>query len=147
MTTIEEQIRSTMKKAFFDLIDKNVNSTKPDFDWITRLYQDIKFKLLSFLPNKKGKVYQQIDNDFDVELFKQMIENDVFNQESMVKLINNTFFWILELEAPIRDEETLEAKKRVLTSEPTKIISTYLKEVHTCIEQIELDIIASKKKE
>jgi hypothetical protein len=136
-----------MKKAFFDLIDKNVNSKKPDFDWIARLYQDIKFKLLSFLPNKKGKVYQQIDNDFDVELFKQMIENDVFNQESMVKLINNTFFWISELEAPIRDEETLEAKKRVLTSEPTKIISTYLKEVHTCIEQIELDIIASKKKE
>ena len=147
MTTIEEQIRSTMKKAFFDLIDKNVNSETPDFDWISRLYQEIKFKLLSFLPNKKGRVYQQIDNDFDVELFKQMIENDVFNQESMLKLINNTFDWILKLEAPIRDEETMKAKERVLISEPTKIISTYLKEVHTCIEQIELDIIALKKKE
>ena len=91
MSTIEEQIKINMKKAFFDLIDQNVNSKNPDFNWITNLYEEIKFKLLSFLPNKNGSVYKQIDTDFDVELFKQMIENDVFNYDSMLKLINNTF--------------------------------------------------------
>ena len=70
-----------------------------------------------------------------------MIENDVFNYDSMVKLINNTFNWILELQAPIRDNDTVQAKNRVLNSEPTKIISTYLKEAHTCIELIEKDIL------
>ena len=137
MTRIEEQIELNMKNAFFDLIDQNVNSETPDLNWISVLYQEIKFKLLSFLPNKNGKVYKQLDSDFDVDLFKQMIENDVFNFESMLKLINNTFSWILKLQAPIRDTSTIEAKSKVLNADPKKIISVYLKEVHNCIEQIE----------
>ena len=147
MATIEEQIETAMQNAFFELIDENVNSKEPDFKWISRLYEENKIKLLSFLPNKNGKLYIQLNADFDVELFNQMIENDVFNQESMLKLINNTFEWILKLEAPIRDKETIEAKNRVLNSEPTKIISTYLKEVHNCIEQIEKDILALQTKD
>ena len=146
MTTIEEQIQTEMRNAFFNLIDENVNSKTPDYDWITRLYEEIKIKLLSFLPNKNGKTYKQLEVDFDVDLFKQMLENDVFNQESMIKLVNNTFDWILKLEAPVRDKDTIEAKNRVFNSAPEKIISTYLKEVHGCIEQIEFDIIEFQKK-
>lgn len=142
MNTIEDQIKNNMNQAFFDIIDENINSKTPDYEWITKLYQEIKFCLLSFLPNKKGLVYNQIDSEFDVDLFRQMIENDVFNHESMLKLINNTFSWILKLEAPSRDNDTIAAKKRVLNAEPKKIISTYLKEVHNCIEQIEQDILA-----
>lgn len=145
MTTIEKQIQTEMKNAFFNLIDENVNSKTPDFEWISTLYQEIKIKLLSFLPNKNGKTYKQLDMDFDVDLFKQMIENDVFNQESMIKLVNNTFDWILKLGAPIRDKNINEAKDRVFNSVPEKIISTYLKEVHDCIEQIESDIINFQK--
>ena len=147
MTRIEEQIELNMKNAFFDLIDQNVNSETPDLNWISVLYQEIKFKLLSFLPNKNGKVYKQLDSDFDVDLFKQMIENDVFNFESMLKLINNTFSWILKLQAPIRDTSTIEAKSKVLNADPKKIISVYLKEVHNCIEQIEKDIMDLKNDE
>ena len=77
MTTIEEQIQTEMRNAFFNLIDDNINSKTPDYDWITRLYEEIKIKLLSFLPNKNGKTYKQLELDFDVDLFKQMIENDV----------------------------------------------------------------------
>lgn len=145
MSTIEEQIKINMKKAFFDLIDQNVNSKNPDFNWITNLYEEIKFKLLSFLPNKNGSIYKKIDADFDVELFKQMIENDVFNYDSMIKLINHTFESILKLGAPIRDNSTIAAKNRVLNSHPSKIISTYLKEVYNCIEEIDNDIIIFKK--
>lgn len=145
MSTIEEQIQTEMKNSFFNLIDENVNSKNPDHEWISRLYEEIKIKLLSFLPNKNGKTYRQLEIDFDVELFRQMIENDVFNQESMIKLVNNTFDWILKLEAPVRDTNTIEAKNRVFSSDPEKIISTYLKEVHICIEQIEKDIIEFQK--
>ena len=145
MNTIEDQINNNMKQAFFDIIDKNINSKTPDYEWISKLYEEIKFSLLSFLPNKKGIVYKQLDSEFDVDLFRQMIENDVFNHDSMLKLINNTFSWILKLEAPSRDDDTIEAKNRVLNSEPRKIISTYLKEVHNCIEQIEKDILPFKK--
>ena len=62
MSTIEEQIKINMKKAFFDLIDQNVNSKNPDFNWITNLYEEIKFKLLSFLPNKNGSIYNRYNS-------------------------------------------------------------------------------------
>ena len=55
---MQEQIVREMKKAFFDLIDKNFNCENPDYIWITELYQEIKNKLLAFLPNKNGKVYK-----------------------------------------------------------------------------------------
>ena len=72
MSKIEEQIEINMKQAFFDIIDQNVNSKTPDYNWITILYQEIKFKLLSFIHNKNSTIYKKIDIDFDVELFKQI---------------------------------------------------------------------------
>jgi hypothetical protein len=140
ISRIEKQIYETYHKAFFDLIDEHVNSSTPDYDWITRLYKEIKGRLLIFI--KKGsKIYNQIDESFDIELFDQMIRNSVFDNVSMLKLVENTFYWILELEAPDRDESTLESKQKILSSEPTKMVSTYLKEVHKCVDLYEQDMI------
>ena len=145
ISKIEKQILDTYQKAFFDLIDEHVNSSTPDYDWITLLYKELKERLLTFL--KKGsKIYNQIDESFDIKLFDQMIRNDVFDSVSMLSLIENTFHWILELEAPDRDESTLESKQKILDSEPSKIVSTYLKEVHKCIDLYEKDMINFLKK-
>lgn len=144
MNCIEEQIKDNMRKAFFDIIDQTVNSDKPDYDWIVKLYTELRDRLLSFL-RKDGKLYKELNESFDIPLFKQMIENDVFDLESMVKLVNNMFNWILKLQAPTRDTETSEAKSRVFNSEPTKMISTFLKEVHICIDKMEDDMLEYQK--
>jgi hypothetical protein len=144
MNRIEEQIKDNMRKAFFDIIDQTVNSDKPDYDWIVKLYTELRDRLLSFL-RKDGKLYKELNESFDIPLFKQMIENDVFDLESMVKLVNNMFNWILKLQAPTRDTETSEAKSRVFNSEPTKMISTFLKEVHICIDKMEDDMLEYQK--
>jgi hypothetical protein len=139
MDNIEKQIHENFIKAFYDSIDETVNSKKPDNEWITRLYEEIKTRLLIYL--KKGsKTYKGIDESFDVDLFKQMITNDVFDSESMIKLINNTFYWIEQIQAPIRDEFSKEAKEIVLSSEPNKIVSTFLKEVYKCLEYLDEDM-------
>ena len=140
ISLIEKQIIDTYQKAFFDLIDENVNSSTPDYEWIVRLYQELKERLLKFI-KKDSKIYNQINESFDIKLFDQMIRSDVFDGGSMLKLIENTFFWILELEAPDKDEITLESKQKVLSSEPDKIVSVYLKEVHKCIDLYEKDMV------
>jgi len=145
MNKISIQIKDQMKNAFFDLIDENVNSDKPDYDWITNLYEELLNRLSLFL-KKDSNNYKLLQDEFDVELFRQMISNDVFDQVSMLKLVNNTFGWIQKLQAPARDEETNNAKNRVLSSEPSKMISTFLKEIHICIDNIETDIIEFYKK-
>ena len=139
MNKISIQIEQQMKNAFFDLIDENVNSDKPDYEWITNLYEELLNRLALFL-KKNSNNYKLLQDEFDVELFRQMISNDVFDQDSMLKLVNNTFGWIYKLQAPVRDQETDDAKKRVLSSEPSKMISTFLKEIHICIDNIETDI-------
>lgn len=136
---ISIQIKEQMKKAFFVLIDENVNSDKPDYEWITNLYSELLNRLASFL-KKDSRNYKLLQDEFDIELFRQMISNDVFDQISMLKLVNNTYGWIQKLQAPVRDSETNESKNRVLNSEPTKMISTFLKEIHVCIDNIEIDL-------
>ena len=39
---MESQIKDVYYKAFFDAIDETINSKEPDFEWITRLYNEIK---------------------------------------------------------------------------------------------------------
>jgi len=139
MNKIDGQIRETYNKVFYEIIDETVNSKQPDYDWIVRLYAEIKHRLIKFI-KVDSKVYKQIDDDFDVELFKQMIMNDVFNAESLFKLVNNTFNWVKKLQAPIRDESTENAKQRVLTSQPEKMVSTFIKEVNMCIDILDKDM-------
>ena len=141
---ISLQIKEQMRKSFFDLIDQVVNSDTPDYDWIKRLYTEIRDRLSKYL-KKDSKKLKKLEEDFDIDFFYQLIINDVFDFNSMIKLIENTFFWIKNLQAPIRDKSTEESKIKILKSEPQKMISTFLKEVHICIDNIDQDIENFKK--
>ena len=68
-----------------------------------------------------------------------MIENDVFNVDSLFKLINTTFYWIETLQSPARDQSTKYAKNRVLSVKPEKMVSTFIKEVNQCIDLLDED--------
>jgi hypothetical protein len=136
---MEVQIRNTFYKAFSDKINDTVNSDTPDYDWIILLYKEIKERIIQYV-KKDSKVYETIDDAFDVVLFEQMIRNDVFDQKSMLSLINITYYWIYNLQAPIRDKETDESKKRVLNSEPNSRVSTFIIEVNRCIDNIDADL-------
>lgn len=138
MEEIEKQIEKTMKQAFYDLIDQNCSST-PDYNWLERLYLEMKMMMLKYL-KKDTKVYKAIDESFDEVLFSQMIRADVFSMSSMLKLVNNTFYWLKEVGAPARDQSINEAESRVLSSDPKKMISTFLKEVHICLDVYDSDM-------
>ena len=140
MNSIEKQIRDTYEKAFYDSIDNEINSKNPDYDWIVSLYSEIKNRIIKYV-KKTSKTYKQIDEEFDIELFRQMIENDVFNMDSLLNLINNTYKWVEQLQAPIRDAESRESKQRVLSTSPDKLVSTFIKEVNKCIDFLDEDFL------
>lgn len=142
---IEKQVRETYYKAFYDSIDETINSDKPDYEWIVRLYSEVKDRLFRYV-KKDSQIYKAIDESFDILLFDQMIRNDVFNQESMVKMINNTFSWIQKLQAPVRDKETNESLRIVFESEPKNIVSVYLREVYKCLNNLDEDMYIFYKK-
>jgi len=138
---INKQIKDNFYKAFFDKIKETVKSDKPDYEWISSLYIEIKNRLLS-LTKKDGKTFTEIDESFE------MIINDVFDVNSMIKLINNTYSWIEKLQSPMRDKELQESKNNLFREESDNIIPKFLMEVHKYIDYIyeDLDNLKSKKK-
>lgn len=138
MNKIEKQIEEMYKKAFYDSIDESINSKNPDFNWIIRLYEEIKKRLIRYI--KKGSnTYKQLDEQFDVELFKQMIENDVFDSNSFIKLLNTAYYWIETLQAPERDSFTKDSKQRIFEAPSEKAVSTLIKEINLCIDLLDED--------
>ena len=138
MSALENQIKEMYQKAFYDIIDGTVSSDNPDYEWIVNLYAEIKHRLIRYI-KKESKIYKSIDEQFDIVLFKQMIENYVFIVDSLFKLINTTFYWIETLQSPARDQTTKEAKNRVLNVQPDKMVSTFIKEVNGCIDLLDED--------
>jgi hypothetical protein len=136
---MEKQIKDIYYKAFCDKINQTINSDKPDFDWIVLLYKEIKERIL-VLVTPNSKTYKDIDTSFDIVLFEQMIKNDAFNINDMIQLVNNSFFWVNKLQAPIRDTETNNSKNKVLQSDHSKIVSVFIIEVNKCIDNIIEDL-------
>jgi len=136
---MESQITNVYRRAFKDSINQNIHSDTPDFDWIVNLYAEIK-KRLMHLVKKESETYNELNESFDVELFRQMLTNNVFNSDDMAKLVENTYSWIKRLHAPFRDKYLTESKKKVLETDYKEIIGVFVIEVNNHIDNIYLDM-------
>ena len=144
MATLTERMESQMKKAFWDLLQEKVSAQPPDFDWITRLYTEIRDRLMSFV-RKGGKLHTEIEEAFDTDLFSQMIRNDAFDGGDMLRLVESTFAYISALQAPYRDAELLSVKATILTRASeggtfAEIVPLYIRSVHKLLDYIEYDL-------
>ena len=147
---LNKQIETQMKKAFYDLIIEKTACETPDFDWLIKLYSEIREGLISIL--KQGSdLRKEMEECFDIELFSQMIKNNAFGGEDMIKLINYTFNKLLQLGSPGRDkiyrERQEEILKHMYTDKATfgSIVGIYLKNSHLCLDELHLDIANIKK--
>ena len=84
---------------------------------------------------------ERIRKDFDVELFKQMIEHGVFDGTSMLGLVNSTFEWIKRLHCPFRDKEADAAKARVMEcTTMDEVVPIFIKEATACLDYMDHDM-------
>ena len=72
MERLNKQMETTMKKAFFDLLEQKVASNPPDYEWLTRLYTEIKDKLIKLL-KPTSKLRKHIEEQMDPEFFQPRI--------------------------------------------------------------------------
>ena len=136
---MEKQIKEQFHAAFYDVIrDSIVNN---DFDHVVRLYKEIQDRLAKML-RKDGPSYNKLHEDFDVPFFEQRLRHNAFDGTSMASLVHTTFAWVHNLQMPIRDSSTREAKQRVLevAGSMADIVPVYIKEVHGCIDIMEQDM-------
>lgn len=87
------------------------------------------------------KTAERIRAEFDVDLFRQMVENKAFGGESMLGLVNTTFEWIKKLHCPARDAEADSAKAAVMEcTEMCTVVPNYIEQVTKCLDYMDEDM-------
>lgn len=143
-TYMEKQIKETYKKAFRDLLHERVKQEPPDYEWITRLYSEIKERLIKLL-RKESKLYKEIDEKLDVQLFNQMISHNAFSGSDFYSLIQYVFDTCIRLGSPQRDNDTKNKKQEVLDvmnngGTFADIVVIFIENANNCIDSIYEDI-------
>ena len=145
------QVRETYKRAFFDLLQEKVAANPPDFEWLTRLYGEIRTKLISLL-REGSQLRLEIEESMDCDFFKQLISNNVFSPEDFYTLIRYVFEKCKQLGSPARDAETDAKLKEIIdfvdSGDATfaTLVPMFIKNANECLDTIYEDIQALSNK-
>ena len=141
---LEKQIRDQFYKAYFDVLKEKVEQEPPDYEWIVRLYEEIKLKLTKLF--KEGSTTRnEIEEKLDVKLFDQMLRNKAFNLNDFEGLTNYIFGLCIKFGSPQRDKATAEMRDEILNeikkNSPFSIlIPIFIKNANTCVDHIYEDL-------
>ena len=145
---IRNQIEETYKEVWATLLHDKVKQTPPDFDWIVRLYKEIKYKLTYFL-KQNSPLRNSIEESLDVELFEQMIRNGAFQGPEFYNLVNYIFDTTLKLGSPGRDNDVKNLREEIinaLTNKATfaELVPLFFINSNTAIDWVHKDLFDVK---
>jgi|UniRef100_A0A6C0AJW2 hypothetical protein len=150
MKRLNEQIEDTYKKAFFDLLEQKTRSEPPDYIWIEKLYEEIRYKLTAIL--KKGSSLRvEIEESMDLEIFSQMIRNKAFNGADLYNLVNYVFEKCKQLGSPGRDKDVDKKFNELIDLMKSgavfaEIVPVFIKNANECIDWMYEDMSEFSKK-
>ena len=122
---VKNQLKTQFQQAFVDLLEENLKKDNPEWDWVKRLYQELRDRICNLTPNRKDRI-EDIHEHMDVELFYQMISHNAFDHTSLYNLVCYVFEKIKELEAPVKNiitETKLDELKELFSKEETTLAS------------------------
>ena len=109
-----------------------------DIPYIISIYVNILNRIGKWVP---ASAQQRLKDQFDVEFFAQLLRHRQFDWKSLHGLTNTTFQWIHDLQMPVRDTSTEEARQRVMAVVSfAEAVETYVQEVDKTLTLMEQDI-------
>ena len=109
-----------------------------DVPYIISIYVNILNRVGKWVP---ASARQRLKDQFDVEFFAQLLRHRQFDWKSLHGLTNTTFQWIHDLQMPVRDTSTEEARQRVLAVVSfAEAVETYVQEVDKTLTLMEKDM-------
>tara|TARA_B100001093_G_C26764917_1_gene987429 strand:- start:225 stop:752 length:528 start_codon:yes stop_codon:yes gene_type:complete len=141
---LNKQIENNFKKAFFDLLSEKIKQEPPDYEWIEKLYKELRDKLCNILKNN-SILRNEIEESMDLILFSQMIRNNAFDGLELYKQIVYIFDKFKQLgsaardkEVDIKKDEIIEMMKKNCTF--YEIVPVFFKNSYYCLENIYTDL-------
>tara|TARA_B000000475_G_scaffold272157_1_gene272234 strand:+ start:2004 stop:2513 length:510 start_codon:yes stop_codon:yes gene_type:complete len=146
--SLREQIENAYKETWSALLHDKVKENPPDFDWIVRLYNEIKYKLTYFL-KKNSPMRNSIEESLDIELFDQMIRHGAFQGPEFYNLVNYIFDTSLKLGSPARDNDVKNLRNEILTALSNKatfaeLVPLFFTNANTAIDWVHKDLFEIK---
>ena len=141
---LEKQIRDQYYRAYFDVLKEKIEQDPPDYEWIVRLYEEIKLKLIKLF--KEGSsTRNEIEDKLDIHLFNQMLRNNAFHFNDFERLTNYIFNLCIKFGSPGRDKYTAEMRDEILNeikknSPFSVLIPIFIKNANTCVDHIYEDL-------
>lgn len=109
-----------------------------DVPYMISIYVNILNRIGKWVP---ASARQRLKDQFDVEFFAQLLRHRQFDWKSLHGLTNTTFQWIHDLQMPVRDTSTEEARQRVLAVVSfAEAVETYVQEVDKTLTLMEKDM-------
>lgn len=103
--TLKTQIEEVMKKAFWDVLESQLNESPPKYKQALSLLVEIKEDLNSLLLPQHTRLKTEIDEILDIELIKQQAENGTLDFNRYAQYVLSV---MARLCAPVRDEKIRE---------------------------------------
>lgn len=148
---MEKQIEEQMKKAFWDLLNEDLNEVPQKFEHLTILINEIKSKLKNLTPNRRD-IHKELDDVLDASFLKHLFIEKSIDPQHFFNLI---IFIINKLKlycAPYMDEDIKEWENDIMAKMQNIIVYSefvpyFLKKTYIYIEQIEKDVQNFKDKQ
>ena len=147
VSRLTKQVKDTYKRAFFDLLEEKVGASPPDYEWLTRLYGEIRTKLISLL-REGSQLRNEIEESMDCDFFKQLISHNVFSPENFYALIRYVFEKCKQLGSPARDAEVDTKLQEIVdfvdSGDATfaTLVPLFIKNANECLDTIYEDVQA-----
>ncbi|KAL0968567.1 hypothetical protein UPYG_G00268590 [Umbra pygmaea] len=100
--SLEKRVKEIMHKAFWDVLEAQLNEDPPSYSHAITLLAEIKENLLSFLLPGHGRLRTQIEEVLDLSLIQQQAENGALDISKVVEFVIGMMGTLC---APSRDED------------------------------------------
>ena len=137
---IQKQIKETVYIAFWNLLYEELNSKPPIHDKLISLLTELRDTFCNFVQNRTD-IHKEIHEKIDVDLIKNMIENDAFDDKNLYNLAVYIISLIKRFQPAIMDEDVNKWEKSMLQQftekfEYSDFLVTFFKSVFNMIENI-----------
>lgn len=125
-------VRDNVHKAFWDILESELNDDPPEYGQAIRLLEEIREILLSFLNPGANRMRTQIMEVLDMDLIRQQADNNAVDIQGLASYIITTMG---KLCAPARDEDI-----KKLRESPDDIV-TLFREIFRVLDLVKVDMI------
>ncbi|XP_023263998.1 T-complex protein 11-like protein 2 [Seriola lalandi dorsalis] len=124
-------VRDNLHKAFWDILESELNDDPPEYGQAIRLLEEIREILLSFLNPGANRMRTQIMEVLDMDLIRQQADNDAVDIQGLSSFIITTMG---KMCAPVRDEDIKKLR------ENTDNIVTLFREIFRVLDLMKMDM-------